>query len=224
MEAATRHGMKYIANTDHLYQSGSNNDIHNEFIRMRYMADRVNKYSDVTVIGSAEFNVMIDPKEFRYVKDHLKWKPLGLHGMLYDITKESFDSLYADYVKRSEWNNAFVHIERELDRVNNYESRNEITNSCKEYMEKLVELAKKKDIYLEVNEASFEAEGHNVIDRLKYWLTIARDNGNMIYLGSDAHYCEEVGVFPNAIKLINEVGIDKAKILNCDEDKLRLFV
>lgn len=222
MDVAYERGLKVIANTDHLYQHGAPLNIKNEAVRIRITEQRVNKLATVKVIGSAEFNVGQPIYNMNYI-EHIKWKPLGLHGLFIDTASETFDSLYEDYLKRSDWNNAFVHIERELDAVNHGESKFELTKSCKEYMEKLVLLAKRRDIYLEINEASFEG-GELQLERLRYWLKIAKENGNRIYLGTDAHFCDEVGEFTHSIELINEIGYDKNLILNCDEERVMTFL
>ena len=48
--------------------------------------------------------------------------------------------------------------------------------------------------------------------------------GNKIYLGTDAHYCEEVGDFENTIKLLNKVNYPKELILNCNKNLLAQLI
>ena len=51
-------------------------------------------------------------------------------------------------------------------------------------------------------------------------IIIAKENKNMISLGTDAHSCYEVGRFDNVLCLLNEIDYPKDLIINCDNDKL----
>lgn len=55
-------------------------------------------------------------------------------------------------------------------------------------------------------------------EKVLFWLTVAKDNGNIISLGTDSHYCEEVGEFISSIKTLNLVDFLKERILNCNKD------
>ena len=75
-------------------------------------------------------------------------------------------------------------------------------------------------MFLEVNESSIRSDECGGIDRLKCWLTLAKKNKNIIYLGTDAHYCKQVGDFNKTIALLNEIEYPKELILNCNLDLL----
>lgn len=81
-----------------------------------------------------------------------------------------------------------------------------INHDIKEFLVRICDLAKGKDIFLEINELSItRAEGGSA-KRLTFWLNYANRNGNKFSIGSDAHYRAEVGRFPNVLKFfINKI-------------------
>ena len=85
---------------------------------------------------------------------------------------------------------------------------------------KVVDYAKENDIWLEVNESSIVTNECGGVERLYSWLKYAKENKNKIYLGTDAHYCLEVGRFENTIKLLNDLEYPRDLILNCNLDML----
>lgn len=75
IEAARNKGLSYIAITDHYFGNGDELDKKNEVNRIKYIGERVNRTSDVAVIGSAEFNLgqeIYTPQKLQ----SLKWKPI----------------------------------------------------------------------------------------------------------------------------------------------------
>lgn len=90
---------------------------------------------------------------------------------------------------------------------------------------KIVRYAVENNIYLEVNEASLRNGDPATKARMEYWLGIANKMDAKIYLGSDAHYCDAVGMFPHVIELLNEIGYRKENILNANDYQLqKLFL
>ena len=90
---------------------------------------------------------------------------------------------------------------------------------------KIVDLAIDRGIYLELNENSIRRGLYNGnIDRMKQWVSYAVRRGAWFCLGTDAHYAEAVGDFTNIIELVNDMGIEKSRILNCNEQELFKFV
>ena len=218
IECAKNQGIKFLATTDHYYANGDEIDKKNELNRIKYQAVRLQPcYDDIILIDGAEFNINQDiynPEKLL----PLPWMPIGLHTWFIDVDNTSFTELFKLYQNAIKIGfNAFVHIERELHRVTN--------KNFVEYMYKLVDLAVDNDIWLEVNESSIVINDHGAAERLRIWLEYAKSRNAKIYLGSDAHYCEEVGRFDNAIKLLNDLKYPKENILNCREDwLLDLFV
>lgn len=73
---------------------------------------------------------------------------------------------------------------------------------------------------MEVNEHSLTSNVANEVEKIRYWLSVAKENGNKIYLGTDAHYYTQVGDFEHTIRMLNEVGYPKELILNCNENMI----
>ncbi len=114
---------------------------------------------------------------------------------------------------------AFAHIERELHRVDE-EKHGVIDEDVKKFLRDICDFTKEKDIYLEVNESSIINNDGGSAERLEYWLSYAKENGNKICMGTDSHYCLAVGDFTKSLELLNNVDFPKDRILNCNYDML----
>lgn len=218
IEEAKRQKLKYIAITDHYFGNGDDLEKKNEVNRIKYLSERVNTFEDgITVIGTAEFNLNQDVYTFEKLES-LIWKPIGFHNWFLDtesVTLDSFLNLFIEAHKKGY--NAFVHIERELHKINH---GNYTFDELMSVLYKVVDYAKENDIWLEVNESSIVTNECGGVERLNSWLKYAKENKNKIYLGTDAHYCLEVGRFENTIKLLNDLEYPRDLILNCNLDML----
>ena len=195
--------------------------IKNDISRLTHILDRINKTTDpVCIIDGAEFNVGQDIIEWGKLS-RLKWKLYGVHGWFINKKEISLDNLKSLYSKDGCKFNAWAHIERELHKIDHGRFGSTLTCEIKEYLDWLVVLAKKQNIYLELNETSLIDDEGGGRSRIEYWLKSARENGNKISLGTDAHYCEEIGHFNNAIAMLNELNYPKDDIVNCNLDILR---
>lgn len=227
IDKAKERGIKFLVVSDHLYQDGSWSDKLNEYYRIIDCEGRVNPYeSGFKVIGSTEFNIGAEVQDKRLLTD-LKWRPIGLHGWFVstkDIDFCDLFNLYKEAVK--DGFNCFVHIERGLSAINHYKNGKRLTDEVKDYLEKIVDLARANDVYLEVNEGSIKDRqfGNYNLMLMEYWLDYAKEVGCRISLGSDAHYCSEVGQFNNVLTLLNDVGYPKELIINCNEKALQSLV
>ena len=225
IEIAKERNIKYLAITDHYYNEGT--DIHkkNETTRIMYMEENINPYEkDIQIIQSAEFNL----NQSIYNKNKmqtLKWKPIGLHSWFVDIPNTDLDTLYHLFKNSIPFCNCFVHIERELHKVENGKYKvnpygKGLCSNIELFLEAICIIAKENNIYLELNENSILLDECGGVERIKYWLEYAKRHGNYISLGSDAHYCKRVGDFTNSIKLLNEIKFPQERILNCNEELL----
>lgn len=222
LEAARKRNLKFLINTDHYYGCGDEIQQKNEVARIIYM-ENVIKPTDIRLISSAEFNLSQD-----ILAEHLKklskltWKPMGYHSWFQD-KNITLDKLYLEFVNGYQKYNytAFCHIERELIKQpdGNVDETGLNTSVC-EFLRKIVDFAFDNNIYLEVNESSLITNEKNARNRMLYWLKYAKEKGNMLYLGTDAHWCELVGKFENTINILNEVKYNKNLILNCRVDIL----
>lgn len=223
IDSAKENGMKYIAITDHYYNDGTKLNKKHELNRIVYLEHRAQKSrSGVSVIGGAEFNIAQEIPDWKKLKK-LKWKLIGIHSWFLDRAAATIDEVYQYFEEAAEAFNAFAHIERELYKIDNGRYGSQVTYEIKDFFDKMVKLAKDKDIILELNESSLVINEKGGYDRIVYWLMKAKENGNIISLGTDSHYCEEIGRFDLAIELLNQIGYPKEKILNCNEDMIREY-
>lgn len=219
LNIARERGLKYLAVTDHFFNDGTEIEKKNEITRICYVENENIRLKNIEIIGGAEFNLGQNIYNFKKISK-LRWRPIGLHSWFYNISNGTLEELYELYKKATERHNAFVHIERELHKIEK-KAHPGLDKAIKDYLEKIVVLAKDKSIILEVNESSMTTNEGNCIERMKYWLSIAKENGNPIYLGTDAHFCEAIGDFTNVINLLNEIDYPKDLILNINEDLLK---
>lgn len=221
IRAAKEQNLKYLCISDHYWNDGTDVHRRNEINRIKYMEDRICPWEkDLRVISSSEFNLGQELYEYKKI-DNLVWKPIGLHSFVF---KNGLESMGLDYLlflfydAAKHGYNAFVHLERELYKLN-YKSYSK--EELAKFMYKIVDLACKNNIYLEVNESSLITDEVGGVDRLITWLTYAKKKDCNIYLGSDAHYSMEIGRFDRSICVLNQIGYPKELVLNCDKDKLK---
>ena len=220
---ARRKGLKYLAVTDHYYHTGTKIEKKNERARIVYLNNYV--YGDgVKVIPGLEANVN------QSLQDKVKvvpWRPVGVHSWFIDREKATPKNIFNGFVEsymRGDCT-AFAHIEREIWAINHGKYLNDpLHKDLKKLLESIVVFAKENNIFLELNESSLRTNEKGGVERIKYWLDIARNLGCKIYLGTDAHYCNRVGDFTEAVKILNAVEYPEDLILNCDEGRLnKLF-
>lgn len=220
IQAAIRKGLKFLAITDHFYQDGTEINKKNEVLRLRYLERAMNcHFSGIHVFSGAEFNFGQEIFYWNRLKD-LTWRPIGLHSWIIDRKSLTLAKLFEMFEESTKKHNAFVHIEREIEKLDDGRHGTNLDDEVKNFFSKVVKLAKEKNIFLEVNEASLSRNSGGDIKRLKYWLSLARENENKICLGTDAHFAECIGDFEDSLILLNEVDYPKNLILNCNLDQL----
>lgn len=223
IQSAQKKGLKFLAITDHFYQDGTEINQKNEVLRLKYLERAVNcHFEGIFVFSGAEFNIGQKILYWERLKN-LTWRPIGLHSWIIDRKILTLEKLLRFFEDSTEKHNAFVHIERELDKIDGGRHGANLDDEVKNFLASMVKLAKEKDIFLEVNEASLSRNGEGDRARLKYWLSLARDNENKIYLGSDAHFAECIGNFEDSLALLNELDYPKNLILNCNLNQLELL-
>lgn len=227
IQIAKERGLEYIAITDHYFNLGDAITTKNEVGRIAYLEKTTNIGNlPVKVIGGAEFNlnqVIPKGKDYHNKLMKLKWKPIGLHTWFVNVENTTLNQLYCLFeIAAMNLDNftTFAHIERELQDIDNKRHGSILDDEIKEFLEKVVLIAKKYDIILEVNEASLIRNEGGGKERVRYWLNFAKENKCKISLGTDAHFCMAVGDFTNTIELLNELDYPKELILNCNRDWL----
>lgn len=220
ISSAASSGMKYIAITDHYYDDGTEINKKNETSRLVNLEREASQTRfDVRVIGGAEFNIGQDVSDWSKL-EKLKWKLIGIHGWFLRRWSVDFDTLIQDYKLAAEKYNAFSHIERGLHKIGTENPESPLSNDIAEFLRSVVSLSKEKNVILEVNESSLRSEKPGNYKRMCYWIELAKENENIISLGSDSHYCENIGRFDCAIELLNRFNFPKDRILNCNKDML----
>jgi putative hydrolase len=94
--------------------------------------------------------------------------------------------------------------------------------------EKVVENAKIKNVFLEINDSSMRPTSFRVgaLDNYRAMLKICKEKQAMVVFGSDAHFDQDIGNFSNCIKLIEELDFPEELVLNFRSKKeiLEIFL
>ena len=221
MQCARAAGIHYLAVTDHYYGTGDRLAIKNENTRLKQVQRELARYDTVPrIIGGAEFNlgqVPVRPS----ILEKLVWRPIGLHSFFMSYSSVTAEGLYGMFRDAADQGyNAFAHIERKLHVIEDGRLGTSLGMRSQELLRRIVRLAAERHIFLEVNEASLSRNEPGARERMTFWLREAKRCGCRLSLGTDAHYCEAVGRFPNAVALLDQIDYPKSLILNCDRDLL----
>ena len=91
--------------------------------------------------------------------------------------------------------------------------------------EAVVRKAASKGILLEVNNSSLGGKARTgSAGNCQSIVCLIRDLGGTILVSSDAHFCTQVGVFDEALKLLASEGIRAEQVLNTSGAKIRQFL
>ena len=216
---------EFIGVTDHYFDDLVPLHKKNTSARLNYCKDRFNRFDiGIKVINGAEFNIGHYPQELYYVSN-LDWKIIGLHNWMYSLDRKSLKQVEEEILFSLSLNmikfNGLAHIERELHKLENGKYSLGISSEIEKFFDNIINFCKVNEIAMEVNESSIVFNEGSSVDRLKCWVKKAKENGNYIYLGTDAHSSYEVGKFDNCIKLLNDIDYPKSLILNCDRERLK---
>lgn len=210
-----------IAITDHFDGTGTNTQIANEVTRFNSLEDRTRGQKGIRILGGVELNLGQTCDSVAKVTK-LPLRLGGIHNWYWSVEHHDIMSLQRvtkEYIDRG-YINAMAHPERGIEQLLGGKYSDELTPAVREYFDWLVDYSKKKKIFLEANEYSLKTDSSGAIDRMEYWLNLAKDNGNPIILGSDAHYYAEIGKFDCLIALLNKVDYPSELVLNCNPDMM----
>ena len=90
--------------------------------------------------------------------------------------------------------------------------------------EKVVENAKKYNIALEINNSSLYLSREGSAPNCEKILSLCKDNGNIIALGSDAHISYEIGNFCYVIELLKKYNFPLERIINGNKEILDAYL
>ncbi len=92
--------------------------------------------------------------------------------------------------------------------------------------EQIVKAAKEYNVLLEVNNSSLHPKSFREGTRgnMFTYLELCKQYEVSIIMGSDSHYCTQVGDFTYALEVLDAVNFPKELIVNDDIEKLRRFI
>lgn len=222
VEAAKKKNLKYLAITEHFYQNGDEIECKNEIARMCYTKNLIQSPS-MHIISGVELNLKhkTEVLEIDKIYKNVLWRLVGLHSWYVDIPNTKVKDIPELFEKSLNGNKyvtptAFAHIERELTDCKGGKDMKKIKNALSD----IVDIAVANNIVLEINEGSFHRDNDIVTEEMMFWMTLAKERNVIFSIGSDAHYCDDIGIFDKSIKLINTIGISKNRIINANPDML----
>lgn len=88
--------------------------------------------------------------------------------------------------------------------------------------EELTQAAKAEKVALELNNSSINPLSARIggEKNIRKLLEKCMDNGTMILMGTDSHYCEEIGRFKDSYRILKELHFPKELIVNADLERL----
>lgn len=91
---------------------------------------------------------------------------------------------------------------------------------CKYNIEKVLKTAKKLGKFIEINENTFAVRPMNT-ELCRQIALMAKQIGTHIVVNSDAHFCTNVGVLTQSIKMLREIDFPESLIANTNYEKLK---
>ncbi|MDT8715726.1 phosphatase [Clostridium sp. 19966] len=85
------------------------------------------------------------------------------------------------------------------------------------YKEEIVKKAKEKNILIEINNSSFKSSRVGSEDNCTEIAALCKNYGAKIILNTDSHFCNAIGNFSEAEKIIKKVDMPENLIINTNE-------
>lgn len=91
---------------------------------------------------------------------------------------------------------------------------------------RLIEAAKKYDIALELNNSSLSPKTfrQNALENALTYVSLCKEYGVPITLGTDAHVCYDIGEFPYAEQVLEQVDFPEELILNTSLERFKNYL
>jgi putative hydrolase len=167
-----------------------------------------NEFNDVRILKGCEVNIIANSGAVDLPEELLKKMDIIIASFHTNCKeKDTIEKNTQAYVNAM--GNPYVDIIGHPDDINNYPYDPEI----------LAKAAVENDVALEVNSSSNLARPGSeklCIEMLK----AAKKYGTKLSIGSDSHYHTSIGNFDHAMKLIEDLKIDKDKIINLSQERL----
>lgn len=252
VRAAEEYGFKYLAITDHHYPfRKAVNYMDPMYLHRKNQEARVHQYaqyfddSPVKVIPGYEYNLFIseDITNSFITRPHLRL--IGLHTWhcdIYDLTTTELVSEIDTRLSTGMYH-IFAHPERELQSITYSKDRNEldiingrdyrIIRGMANVLRQTIQLCKKYDVAIELNEGSFETElymeynGEGTtgnIGRILFWLQEAKEAGVDIIVNTDSHTARGLGRANQSFAMLQDLCFPVDHIINFDKDKIDHYI
>ena len=85
-------------------------------------------------------------------------------------------------------------------------------------VDRVIPYAKEKNVCVEINNHSFLSRPQN-IERCREIAIACKKYGAAVVVNSDAHFMGEIGIVPEAVKLLEEVGFPEDGIMNLNAER-----
>lgn len=223
---AARRQHQYLAVTDHLFYLDDKILRLNEISRITSQLNSwIHKYESLShVIPGVEANLnhTLCQNNVEKINSKVKWRLVGCHSWYLDSSNYTISELPDLFEKTFTEKSlvtptAFAHIERGLSQF----QYGEDIAKVKEALCNIVELAVKKEVFLEINNHSLDDQQN--IELMKFWVNYAKTFSNAKFcFGTDAHISLAVGDFTNTCEFLDTIGgLNSCYIINSDEKALK---
>lgn len=91
-------------------------------------------------------------------------------------------------------------------------------------IEKVIQAAKMAGKALEINNSSFTLSRPGSAPRCSQLARLAARNGNLVAINSDSHICFTVGVFDEALAVVQKAGIRPGQVLNTSAEAVGKYL
>ena len=86
--------------------------------------------------------------------------------------------------------------------------------------EPIIKCAKEHNVLIEINNSSLTTSRVGSLDNCTKVAKLCKENGNMIVINSDAHFCTKIGEFTEALNMLKSIDFPEDKIINTKPEML----
>ncbi len=204
---AAEKGIKIVAMTDHYGDMPDSPHLWH-FVNMKILPRTI---CGVTVLKGVEANIINDEGELdmpRQTLDSLEWVVASMHRQVYKPTTQGNHTRAYLNVAKDPKVDVIGHCTTDFFPID---------------FEKCIKAFKEYDKLVEINESSIlykKGSRKNTYEVLR----LCRKYEVPVVLDSDGHFCELIGVVPNALEIVSEVGFPQELVVNADLDRLKEYI
>lgn len=206
-KAAKRNGVKAIAMTDHTPPMPDAPHIWH-FYNMKIIPRKID---GVYIIRGAETNILNFDGEIdltQEILDQLEWVVASFHDPVCEPGNIEQNSRAYELLARNPYVDVIGHSD---------------TDWYPYEYERVIKVFKEYDKLIEINENSIKRR-RGAKKNCAEIARLCKKHGARVIVNSDAHYADEIGTVPDAIKLLEEVNFPKELILNADWDRFKEYI